>query len=71
MLLGVALLGFVLQARVRTRAEAIARRAEREDARVGLLSRHLASGFRELLGSRRREAAARPRCRNRSANTSA
>jgi putative ATP-binding cassette transporter len=56
MLLGVALLGFVLQDRVRTRAEAIARRAEREDARVGLLSRHLASGFRELLGSRRREA---------------
>lgn len=56
MLLGVSFFGFVLQDRVRTRAEAIARRAEREDARVGLLSRHLASGFRELLGSRRREA---------------
>jgi putative ATP-binding cassette transporter len=56
MLAGVALAGFVMQDRVRVRFAPVSRRAVTADARVAVLARHLASGFRELLGSRRREA---------------
>lgn len=56
MLAGVAVAGFLLQDRVRIRSEAVARRAAAADDRVALLARHLASGFREVAGSRRREA---------------
>jgi putative ATP-binding cassette transporter len=56
MLAGVAVAGFYLQDRIRARSDAVARRAAAADARVALLARHLVSGFRELLGSRRREA---------------
>lgn len=54
MLAGVAVAGFLLQDRVRVRADAISRRAAAVDARTSLLARHLTNGFRELLGSRRR-----------------
>jgi putative ATP-binding cassette transporter len=56
MLAAVVAAGFVLQDRARAKAEAVARHAENADARVAQLARHLANGFRELLGSRKREA---------------
>ena len=56
MLASVALAGFYLQDRVRARSTLVALRAASADARVALLTRHLVNGFRELLGSRRREA---------------
>jgi putative ATP-binding cassette transporter len=56
MLAGVALAGFLLQDRFRVSSAAVSRRAATADARVALLVRHVASGFRELLGSQRREA---------------
>jgi putative ATP-binding cassette transporter len=56
MLAGVAVAGFFVQDRIRVTSEAVARRAAAADARVALLARHLVNGFRELLGSRKREA---------------
>ncbi len=56
LLAGVTLAGFYLQDRVRKRSAGAALLAAAADARVALLVRHLVSGFRELLGSRRREA---------------
>jgi len=56
LLAGVTLAGFYIQNRVRERTAAVALRAAAADARVTQLVRHLVSGFRELLGSRRREA---------------
>ncbi|MEI7710566.1 MAG: ATP-binding cassette domain-containing protein [Rhodospirillales bacterium] len=57
LLLGaVALIGYRVQERVRIRSSAIARRADLADTRLAMLTRHLVSGFRELVGSRLREA---------------
>lgn len=56
LLSGVTLAGVFLQNRVRGRAAGVTARAAASDVRVALLARHLVSGFRELLGSRRREA---------------
>jgi putative pyoverdin transport system ATP-binding/permease protein len=56
LLTAVAIAGYQIQDRVRVRSAGITRRAETADTTLSMLTRHLVSGFRELLGSRRREA---------------
>ncbi len=56
LLSAVALAGYQVQERVRNRSRAIIRQAEVADTRLAILTRHLVSGFREIIGSRRREA---------------
>lgn len=56
MLAAVTVFGFRLQDRIRARSLAVTHRADAAETRLTLLSRHLVNGFRELLGSRRREA---------------
>lgn len=56
LLSAVALAGYEIQNRVSARSRVVVRRAEAADARLAMLTRHLVSGFREMMGSRRREA---------------
>lgn len=56
LLSAVALAGYQIQEWVRGRTNAVVKRAEIADTRLAMLTRHLVSGFREVLGSRRREA---------------
>ena len=56
LLTAVAVIGYKIQDRVRVRSSKITQRAETADATLATMTRHLVSGFRELLGSRRREA---------------
>jgi putative ATP-binding cassette transporter len=56
LLSAVALAGYEIQNRVSARSRVVVRRAEAADTRLAMLTRHLVSGFREMMGSRRREA---------------